>query len=453
MSSRGPAPEVTPLPRAPRMVAGSVWLVGLRLVALLLSFGIGLFVARELGAAEFGRFEGWLAWAALISVACGFGTDKMVVRLTAAYRDRGDWAALRGLLYGVGGGVLAVGAAVALAGIGLAALGVGSAAGVGEPIAIGLVMVPTIVVLRFLQAALQGLDRVLCSQVVDLLVVPLAFAATLLVMRAFRGELNGVDALAGQTVAFVVATLVVATVFVRHRPRELAGVRAEVHLGNWWSQSWPLLVLAFLQIGVARLDIVVFGMVGDDADLGHYAAARRIAAPIVAILLAVNAAAAPVVARLHARGDREGLQRLVTPMARWTTLAAACMGIVVILLGPIVLSWFGRDFVAASDGLRILVLGQVLNSACGSVVLLLIMTGHTRSAFPGLLVATLVQTVLAAALIPDHGVVGAAWASAAGAVTWNVLLALAVVTRLGVDPSVLGRREPAPATAGRLSGR
>ncbi len=116
-------------------------------------------------------------------------------------------------------------------------------------------------------------------------------------------------------------------------------------------------------------------------------------------------------------------------------------------IGPYVLSWFGPDFPLANDALRIMVAGQVFNAAFGSVVLLLIMTGNTRYALPGLLVAAIAQAALGCALIPHHGAVGAAWASATGTVVWNLLLAVAVFVRLGVDPSVLGRRRVAHGSA------
>ncbi len=238
--SADPAPARATLSR--RLLASSARLVVVRIVALGLSFAISLFVARALGAAEFGRFEAWMAWVGLLSVAFGLGTDKMVVRYTAGYCARGDWGALRGLWYGLGGVVLVVSLGVAGLGGALWASGRTGIVPGGEAVVIGMVLVPAMVLLRLLQAALQGLDRVIWSQVADLVVLPVAFAATFVALRSLGAAGGARDALASQVAGALVAALTVGVVFWQSRPRELVNASRSVRLGEWWGQSWLLLV-------------------------------------------------------------------------------------------------------------------------------------------------------------------------------------------------------------------
>src|SRR5439155_11636303 len=105
------------------------------------------------------------------------------------------------------------------------------------------------------------------------------------------------------------------------------------------------------------------------AQLGVYAAAVRVAQSLVLFLIAVNYMFSPFVADLHARGQRERLDGLYKTLTRWTL--AGTIPILLLLLvvpGPILLI-FGsnRGFEGGVTALRILVIGQTVNVAVGSV--------------------------------------------------------------------------------------
>src|SRR5207249_3264345 len=85
----------------------------------------------------------------------------------------------------------------------------------------------------------------------------------------------------------------------------------------------------------------------------------------------------PFVADLHARGERDRLDRLYKALTRWTL--AGTIPLVLLLLvvpGPVLLMFGGR-FETATTQLRILLVGQAVNVAVGSVGFILIMVGRT----------------------------------------------------------------------------
>jgi O-antigen/teichoic acid export membrane protein len=115
------------------------------------------------------------------------------------------------------------------------------------------------------------------------------------------------------------------------------------------------------------------------AKLGVYAAAVRVAQAIVLFLIAVNYMFSPFVADLHARGERARLDGLYKTLTRWTL--AGTIPILLLLLvvpGPVLLI-FGSHagFEGGVTALRILVIGQAVNVAVGSVGFILIMVGRT----------------------------------------------------------------------------
>jgi O-antigen/teichoic acid export membrane protein len=186
-----------------------------------------------------------------------------------------------------------------------------------------------------------------------------------------------------------------------------------------------------------QVDVVIVGAARGARDAGIYAAASKTASLVAFVIVAVNAAAAPLFATLWAQGRREDLQRLVGRLAQmifWPSLAI-CAGIAV-LAGPL-LALFGSGFVAARGALLVLLVGQLVNAAAGSVGYLLTLTGHHGVATRALGVSAVGSIALTAIGASAFGLVGAAAGSAAGFLVWNVLLYRLVVARLGIHASIL----------------
>jgi len=74
-----------------------------------------------------------------------------------------------------------------------------------------------------------------------------------------------------------------------------------------------------------------------------------------------------------------------------------------------------------------------VNSAAGSVGMLLNMTRYERDTAKGLAVSAILNVVLNLLLIPLLGIIGAAIATAVSLITWKVLLWWVVRWRLGIN--------------------
>jgi O-antigen/teichoic acid export membrane protein len=149
------------------------------------------------------------------------------------------------------------------------------------------------------------------------------------------------------------------------------------------------------------------------SELGIYAAAVRVAQAIVLFLIAVNYMFSPFVADLHARGERDQLDGLFKSLTRWVVAGTIpILLLLAIVPGPVLLLFGGR-FDQGTTALRILLIGQAVNVAVGSVGFILIMVGRTGWDLAVYAASFVLDIALAFVLAPRFGAEGAAVAQAA----------------------------------------
>ena len=178
--------------------------------------------------------------------------------------------------------------------------------------------------------------------------------------------------------------------------------------------------------------LFLLGIWGTAEEAGIFGAATRVAMLVTFFLTAVNTVIAPKFAELHSKGEIETLGRLARRFALLITLAASPLFLLLIFAGDWVMGMFGPEFVRGGTALAILAVGQAVNTMTGSVVYLLNMTGHEPDSRNAAILSMLLMVACAVLLIPDHGIIGAAVASALAVVSTNVYASVQVYRRLGV---------------------
>ena len=155
------------------------------------------------------------------------------------------------------------------------------------------------------------------------------------------------------------------------------------------------------------------------AQLGVYAAAVRVAQALVLFLTAVNYMFSPFVADLHARGERDRLDGLYKALTRWTVAGTVPLLLLFLVVPGPVLLIFGGKFQTGTTALRILLIGQTVNVAVGSVGFILIMVGRTGWDLSVYATSFALDLAVAFLLAPHLGAKGAATAQAITLVVSN----------------------------------
>ena len=159
-------------------------------------------------------------------------------------------------------------------------------------------------------------------------------------------------------------------------------------------------------------DLFVLTNYAPGPEIGVYSAALRAGQIIVLFLTSVSLMFSPYVADLHHRGEREKLDKLFKNLTRWT-VAATLPIFMVLLVAPVeALRIFGSEFSGGETALLILIAGQFINIATGSVGFVLIMVGRTGWDLAVYGASLGLNLALAFWLCPRYGMEGAAVANA-----------------------------------------
>ena len=454
MSTQAPAPSPPTAPVAPALAATGPRAVRrllfsasatavLQGVSNLLAFALSVLLARALGAGGYGRYALAIAWSGLLVVPAILGFDRFLVRGLAVYEVRGEWRLMNGLLRRTNQLVLAVSVTIAACGA-LLALKFSSASMRG-PFLAGMLLIPLTTLTLLRQSSMQAFGRVVRGQLPEYLIRPvLIVLAVLALALAGAHVLTPTTAVLANVAGVGVAFLVGIVLLAKALPRGVRAVTPAFQTRRWLSAALPMMLIGGAWLANNYVATLAVGAFDGPRAAGVYSVVQRGAELIVILLIAANMPLAPAVARLHARGDRDGLEHVTEKMARATLLVSAPLALVLMLAPELYLQIFGPGFRAGATALSILAGAQLINAACGPNGTVLIMTGHERTAVIGVTAGVALNLTLAVILVPVLGVTGGAIAFAASLIVWNGILVVLARRLLGVNVTAFRRASMRP---------
>lgn len=191
-------------------------------------------------------------------------------------------------------------------------------------------------------------------------------------------------------------------------------------------RSAPMAISAASFLLMQSLDVLMLKQFDNYAVVAVYSIAVKLTLLLSVALASVNAVLAPKIAEDHNLGDQKALAIKVKKGTRLIFFSTAPAIVILALGAEWILSWFGPAYTAAKTPLLILLMGQAVNTLCGSVGVYLNMTSKQK-AFQWIVAsALLLNVVLNAYLIPIYGMNGAAWATAASMMAWNIIAVIYV---------------------------
>ncbi len=180
-----------------------------------------------------------------------------------------------------------------------------------------------------------------------------------------------------------------------------------------------MLISGSILLVMGWIDRIMLGIYTNEAQVGIYAVALRVAAISTIPMFGINSIAAPKFTELYNTGKHQELKRLVNQAARLNFWGSFPIIIICLLFPGIILSLFGAQFTGGIMVLLILCVGRFGGSACGLIAPLLRMLGKEQALNLILFGAAILNVILNLILIPRFGINGAAIASMVSLLLWN----------------------------------
>jgi O-antigen/teichoic acid export membrane protein len=423
-----------------RLARVSFFSLALKAIGTLLVFALSVTLARALGPTHYGTYEYVIAWVTLLLVPAVFGLDKLAVRELSAAVAREDWEQAKGFLRWSLTMVLALALGVAATAAAVAFLSAGGRLDTSLlAFLLGCVVVPLSALTILWESTVRGLHGVIEGQLPTLVARPLLVITLVLVGLGVLGlPATAVTALGAFLIGAVGALLLAFALLLRQVPQSVRHARSSPRGRAWFAAALPMAVMAALYTANGRIGTILLGGLVGPESAGIYALATRGADLVMLALVAVNTALSPTFAALVASAEAERLQRVVTQGTRLIFALGFPLALGLFVFAELFLSIFGPEYVVGAGALRLLLVGQVVNVAMGSVGTLLVMANRERLATLGFASGTAANLVLAALLIPPFGVIGAALAATVSMIVWNGVLWSFTLRSVGVHPTVLG---------------
>ena len=205
--------------------------------------------------------------------------------------------------------------------------------------------------------------------------------------------------------------------------------------------AWPMFLSSSIFMLISWTDTLMIGYFLEDADVGVYRIAFRISTVITFAQFAINGIAAPMIANLYHAHDYIGLRNLIYKVGIFNFVFSVPIVLIILIAPTFLLGLFGAEFESGRHLLLILSAGQAVFALSGPVLYILTMTRHERTSLFIMYFTAIINLLGNAILIPILGLTGAALATMATTILWNVLAVLFVYRYLRIiSIPFLGKR-------------
>lgn len=406
---------------------------------LLINLLLSIVLARVLGAESLGIYASAYALLSWFSVLSCLGVPRLVIGVIPTSMALKQYGAIKGIL--LSSFVLVVLLSITSAALLYLVLIFSNLFSPEDRLvyAVAAGILPLMSISHVQRASLQGFEQGYRSQVPDTLIRPSVFLIFLIVFSGALSTSTAGDAMFLQAISVLASTLTGLFMLYRCWSDPLRRAQIEYRLKQWGRATLSLCAANISSITMAQIGLSLLPLYEAGDNIGFFRVALSAAALVSVPLVAVNVSLPPAVARLHSLGKKDELRQLVTLSARLALGASFPVLLILFVFGPSILTLlFGAKYVQAYPLLRIMLVGQAFNVACGSCAYILQVCGLEKIASRAFVLAMTVQALLIIVVAPTYGVAGVASAQAFGLTLVNILLMIEVRCRLKLDPTALG---------------
>lgn len=244
------------------------------------------------------------------------------------------------------------------------------------------------------------------------------------------GSLNSVYALA----TGIIITFLISIAFIYFHLKKLNSNKdkepAKLTRPNFVKTSIPMMVITISSFILAFSGVFFLEMFSSTKNVGIYNICIMLAQLVSLALTVVNTISAPKFSELYWSNKKKELKKVIRQSSKLIFWSSLFISITLVAASKLVLSYFGNEFLLGQTILIILVFGQIINAATGSVGIFLNMTGNQKVLRNIILTTACIVVIGYYFTIPKYGMLGAALVSVLGTTVINIFSAIYVYKKL-----------------------
>ena len=351
----------------PGYLRRSAWLLGAVSVGGFTTdylFNLGL--ARLLSPHDYGDFKVAFSFALFFGMAVLLGGDRAAPMVLAPSIEQGERRRVGEYLRFYLGNALLLSAVLAAVVWTVSWLHVGSNDPLHHhPLAWVVLVVPLNAAAAMVSRTLQSAQRPALAVLPWRIALPALQLALLSLWVALRGSVRLLEAVAIATLVTALLTAVQWLWVRRLGLVEVAAGRDEGRPGEWLRASLPMMGTFLVALALNQSDVYFLELLGDEVEVGKYAAAATAAHLVLLVQTTVIGLVAPIAKQAIDRGGAEAAATYRRSQGLLVKLALPVALLLVAAADP-VLALFGADYRSADAVLRWLTIGY-LAWACAAV--------------------------------------------------------------------------------------
>ncbi|MGH1419438.1 MAG: lipopolysaccharide biosynthesis protein [Hyphomicrobiaceae bacterium] len=393
-------------------------------------------LARWMGGFEYGIYVFVWTWVVVLGGLCHAGFNLSIIRLAPEYRETKSYGLLYGLVRCSRLVTLGIGTVVMLVGVTGLWLFEPLSQAYAIPAYLALICIPLYAITYIQDGLGRGLGWMTAALVPTYILRPIMILAVMFIAGLYGWEQNAKTAAMAAIIATYAMSALQLLVIDHKIKQQIPAAQRQYDFKSWTTMSMPLLIIGACDLLLQNTDVLIVSRYLSPTDVGIYFAAAKTMSLILFVHYAVGSAVANRFSALNARGDDAKLRAFVKDAVNWTFWPSLASAIIILILGPFLLSLFGPDFVSGFPVMAILVVGFMFRSAVGPADFLLNMLGEQRRAAFALVLTVILNIVLNFLLVPQYGLVGAASATSISLAFVATMHYFIARHRLGIDMGI-----------------
>lgn len=299
-----------------------------------------------------------------------------------------------------------------------------------------LVILP--ISLRSINAnALRGLKKIKIYSLLQNVFIHLFFIIGILIVNIFTNTIEYL--ILSYVFSAWLVFIISSTSWYKNMKKYTTAGRTKNSIKNILKVSIPMLLTSSLMLVITWTDSIMLGIFCSEIEVGLYSIAMKIATSSLIILMAFSSILAPKIAQAYGNSDLTLLRSLIQKTNKLIIAISLPVIVILIIITPYLLSFFGEEFKVAYSAFSILMVGMTWKVVFGVSEYILQMTNKQRDVAKYSVIGIIINIFLNIYLIPKFGINGAAMASVISIICMQILFFKKVKNDFGIS-SVFKKR-------------